>query len=174
METLGTVLIVARGGPQWTATADVLSDEYDYRVLTARSADEAANACPMPMSISSWPNTAPAGDGLEFLTNLRISHPEVIRVLALEAKTELTKQAISPRGDLSIRSQAAGRQANRPGGRAWTGVARAGPAPPHAVARIQVPGDSMHIHARHGMPLHAESQRFEKLVYVSEKLTRTV
>ena len=31
--------------------------------------------------------------------------------------------------------------------------------------------DSMNIHARHGTPLHAESQRFEELVYVSEKLT---
>jgi len=36
------------------------------------------------------------GDGLEFLTNLRVFHPDVIRVLALEAKTILTKQAISP------------------------------------------------------------------------------
>lgn len=44
MDALGTVLIVARGGPQWSATADVLSDEYDYRVLTARSAEDAASA----------------------------------------------------------------------------------------------------------------------------------
>jgi len=95
-KTLGIVLIVARGGPQWTATADVLSDEYDYRVLTARSTEDAACALSDAHVDIVLAEHGASGDGLEFLTNLRVFHPDVIRVLALEAKTILTKQAISP------------------------------------------------------------------------------
>src|SRR5215472_700988 len=96
MEALGTVLIVARGGPQWTATADVLSDEYDYRVLTAGSPEDAVSALSDAHVDIVLAEHGNSGDGLQFLADLRISHPDIIRVLALEAKTELTKQAISP------------------------------------------------------------------------------
>jgi len=44
METQGTVLIVARGGPQWSAAEEVLSEEYGYRVLVVRSAEDATSA----------------------------------------------------------------------------------------------------------------------------------
>lgn len=171
METLGTVLIVARGGPQWTATADVLSDEYDYRVLTARSSEDAASALSDAHVDIVLAEHGADGDGLEFLANLRVSHPDVIRVLALEAKTILTKQAISPAAIYQFVRKPL--DAKQIGLVVERGLESRELARRHRMLsrEFKFPADSMHIHARHGMPLHAESQRFEKLVYVSEKLT---
>jgi len=171
METLGTVLIVARGGPQWTATADVLSDEYDYRVLTARSAEDAVSALSDAHVDIVLAEHGASGDGLEFLTNLRISHPDVVRVLALEAKTVLTKQAISPAAIYQFVRKPL--DAKQIGLVVERGLESRELARRHRMLsrEFKFSADSMHIHARLGMPLHAESQRFEKLVYVSEKLT---
>jgi two-component system response regulator HupR/HoxA len=171
MEALGTVLIVARGDPQWTATADVLSDEYDYRVLTARSAEDAASVLSDAHIEIVLAEHGASGNGLEFLTNLRVSHPDVIRVLALEAKTVLTKQAISPAAIYQFVRKPL--DAKQIGLVVERGLESRELARRHRMLsrEFKFPADSMHIHARHGMPLHAESQRFEKLVYVSEKLS---
>ncbi|MBX9649660.1 MAG: sigma-54 dependent transcriptional regulator [Xanthobacteraceae bacterium] len=171
METLGTVLIVARGGPQWTATADVLSDEYDYRVLTARSSEDAASALSDAHVDIVLAEHGADGDGLEFLANLRVSHPDVIRVLALEAKTILTKQAISPAAIYQFVRKPL--DAKQIGLVVERGLESRELARRHRMLsrEFKFPADSIHIHARPGVPLHAESQRFEKLVYVSEKLT---
>ena len=171
MEALGTVLIVARGGPQWTATADVLSDEYDYRVLTADSPEDAVSALSDAHVDIVLAEHGNSGDGLQFLADLRISHPDIIRVLALEAKTELTKQAISPAAIYQF--------VRKPLDPKQIGLVVARGLESRELARrhrmlsreFKFSADSMNIHARHGTPLHAESQRFEKLVYVSDKLT---
>ncbi len=171
METLGTVLIVARGGPQWTATADVLSDEYDYRVLTARSAEDAAGALSDANVDIVLAEHGPNGDGLEFLTNLRVSHPEVIRVLALEARTDLTQAEISPAAIYQfVRKPLDARQIGLVVER---GLESRELARRHRMLsrEFKFAADSIKIHGRHSLPLHAESQHFEKLVYVSEKLS---
>lgn len=171
MDALGTVLIVARGGPQWSATADVLSDEYDYRVLTARSAEDAASALSDAHVDIVLAEHGASGDGLEFLANLRISHPDIIRVLALEAKTVLTKQAISPAAIYQFVRKPL--DAKQIGLVVERGLESRELARRHRLLsrEFKFSADSIQIHARHGMPLQAESQRFEKLVYVSEKLT---
>jgi two-component system, NtrC family, response regulator HupR/HoxA len=171
METLGTVLIVARGGPQWTATADVLSDEYDYRVLTARSTEDAASALSDAHVDIVLAEHGASGDGLEFLANLRITHPDVIRVLALEAKTVLTTQAISPAAIYQFVRKPL--DAKQIGLVVERGLESRELARRHRMLsrEFKFPADSTHIPGRNGVPLHAESQRFEKLVYVSEKLT---
>jgi two-component system response regulator HupR/HoxA len=170
METLGTVLIVARGGPQWTATADVLSDEYDYRVLNARSPEAAANALSDAHVDIVLAEHGPSGDGLEFLTNLRVSHPDVIRVLALEAKTSLSQQAISPAAIYQfVRKPLDPKQIGLVVER---GLESRELARRHRMLsrEFKVGADSIKAHTRHGVPFHAESQHFEKLVFVSEKL----
>ncbi|MGA2287791.1 sigma-54 dependent transcriptional regulator [Bradyrhizobium sp.] len=171
METLGTVLIVAQGGPQWTAAAGVLADEYDYRVLTARCPEDAADALSDAHVDIVLAEHGAGGDGLEFLANLRISHPDVIRVLALDATTVLTKQAISPAAIYQFVRKPL--DAKQIGLVVERGLESRELARRHRMLsrEFKFPADSMHIHARHGMPLHAESRRFEKLVYVSEKLT---
>jgi two-component system, NtrC family, response regulator HupR/HoxA len=171
METLGTVLIVARGGRQWTATADVLSDEYDYRVLNARSPEDAASALSDAHVDIVLAEHGPSGDGLEFLTNLRVSHPDVIRVLALEAKTSLSQQAISPAAIYQfVRKPLDPKQIGLVVER---GLESRELARRHRMLsrEFKVGADSIKVHARHGVALHAESQHFEKLVFVSEELT---
>ena len=112
-----------------------------------------------------------SGDGLEFLANLRISHPDIIRVLALEAKTVLTKQAISPAAIYQFVRKPL--DAKQIGLVVERGLESRELARRHRLLsrEFKFSADSIQIHARHGMPLQAESQRFEKLVYVSEKLT---
>ena len=171
METLGTVLIVARGGPQWTATADILSDEYDYRVLTARSAEDAASALSDAHVDIVLAENGPSGEGLEFLTNLRVSHPEVIRVLALEAKANLTQRAISPAAIYQFVRKPL--DAKQIGLVVERGLESRELARRHRMLsrEFKFGADSIKVHPRNSVPLHAESQHFEKLVYVSEKLS---
>lgn len=171
MDHLGTVLIVARGGPQWAAAAEVLSDEYDYRVLTVHSTKEADSALSDAHIDLVLAEHGPDGEGLEFLTSLRISHPDVVRVLALEAKTVLTKQAISPAAIYQFVRQPL--DAKQIGLVVERGLESRELARRHRLLsrEFKFSADSVENHGRHGMPLHVESQRFEKLVYVSEKLT---
>ncbi len=170
METLGTVLIVARGGPQWAAAAEVLSDEYYYRVLTARSEDAVGILSDVHVDIV-LAEHGPEGDGLDFLANLRVSHPDVIRVLALEAKTELTQKAILPASIYQFVRKPL--DAKQIGLVVERGLESRELARRHRMLsrEFKFPADSMNLPARHNTQLHAESQRFEKLVYVSEKLT---
>jgi hypothetical protein len=44
MDSPGTVLIASQAGVDWSPTSDILSGEYGYRVLIARSSAEAATA----------------------------------------------------------------------------------------------------------------------------------
>ena len=64
MDPLGTVLIVSRRGADWCTTRDILFDEYGDN-----------------------------DDGLALITGLRVSHPDVIRVLALEADANMTQKS---------------------------------------------------------------------------------
>ena len=171
MDHLGTILIVARGGPLWDASADVLTDEYGYRVLTARSCKEAASALSDAHVDIVLAEHGRDGDGLAFLTNLRVSHPDVVRVLALEAKAVLTKQDISPAAIYQFVRQPL--DAKQIGLVVERGLESRELARRHRLLsrEFKFPDGSMEIPGRQRMPLHAESQRFEKLVYVSEKLT---
>jgi two-component system response regulator HupR/HoxA len=171
METLGTVLIVARGGPQWSAAADVLSEEYGYRVLTVRSAEEAQSALSDAHVDIVLAEHGPSGDGLTFLVNLRVSHPDIIRVLVLEAKTELTQSAISPAAIYQFVRKPL--DAKQIGLVVERGLESRELARRHRMLsrEFKIPSDSMRIYPRNGASLHAESQRFEKLVYASEKLS---
>jgi two-component system, NtrC family, response regulator HupR/HoxA len=91
MDPLGTVLIVSRRGADWFATRDVLMDEYGYRVLTARSREEASAAISDIHVDLVIAEDGGNDDGLEFITGLRISHPDIIRVLALEGAADICK-----------------------------------------------------------------------------------
>lgn len=171
MEALGTVLIVARGSPQWSAAAQVLSEEYGYRVLVVRSAEDAASALSDAHIDIVLAEHGPSGDGLTFLADLRVSHPDIVRVMALEAKAELSQQAISPAAIYQfVRKPLDARQIGLVVER---GLESRELSRRHRMLsrEFKIPGDSMRVHQRNGASLHAESQRFEKLVYVSEKLS---
>ena len=94
MDSPGTILIVSRLASEWSATADVLAQEYGYRVLVVRSLADAASALgDVHIDLAA----AEDGDGIDgcgFLAGLRASHPDIIRVLAVDAECALTAKAM--------------------------------------------------------------------------------
>ncbi|MET4315715.1 hypothetical protein [Bradyrhizobium sp. RT4b] len=171
METQGTVLIVARGSPQWSTTEEVLSEEYGYRVLVVRSAEEATSALSDAHIDLVLAEHGPSGEGLTLLVDLRVSHPDIVRVLALEAKTELSQQAISPAAIYQfVRKPLVAKQIGLVVER---GLESRELSRRHRMLsrEFKIRGDTLGVQQRNGASLHVESQRFEKLVYVSEKLS---
>lgn len=170
MRELGTVLIVARSGTEWAAIGDTLSDEYEYRVLTADSVDGALAALADAHVDIALVEYGAEGKGLKFLVDLRISHPDVIRILALDAKTELGQREMAPAGIYQlIRKPLDPKQI---GLMVERGLEARELARRHRLLtrEFKFPADPAGVHARQTLPLQPESRRFEKLVYVSEKL----
>ncbi|HXQ40996.1 MAG TPA: sigma-54 dependent transcriptional regulator [Candidatus Udaeobacter sp.] len=171
MDPAGTVLIFARNDPEWAATAEALADRYAYRVLFSRSLSDAGLAISdahVDLVIADEPTDG--GEGLALLSDLRISHPEIVRVLTLGAGLSL---------EPSFLARAAIYQyLRKPLDPDQVGLVVKRALEAREIARrhrllsreFKFPGDSTLYHDRPGMPLRAESQRFEKLVYVSEKM----
>jgi two-component system response regulator HupR/HoxA len=169
MDPLGTVLIVSRRGADWRASRDMLSDEYGYRVLTARSSGEAVAAvADIHVDLVIAENGSDE-DGLDFVTGLRVSHPEIIRVLALELGEETRTTFVpasvyqlvrKPLDPVQIALIVKRGLETRELARRHRLVSR----------EFKFAGDSPLFHDRHGLPRPVESQRFEKLIYVSEKM----
>ena len=82
MDQLGTVLILAQDAAEWADTVDLLSNQSGYRVLAVRSAGDANSALADAHVDLVIAEDGGSGDGLAFLSELRISHPEMIRSLA--------------------------------------------------------------------------------------------
>jgi two-component system response regulator HupR/HoxA len=169
MDPLGTVLIVSRRGADWRASREMLSDEYGYRVLTARSSGEAVAAvADIHVDLVIAENGSDE-DGLDFVTGLRVSHPEIIRVLALELGEETRTTFVpasvyqlvrKPLDPVQIALIVKRGLETRELARRHRLVSR----------EFKFAGDSPLFHDRHGLPRPVESQRFENLIYVSEKM----
>ena len=78
----------------WADTLDLLSSQY-YRVLIARSAEEARAALADAHVDLVIAEGGGGGEGLDLLSDLRISHPDIIRLLVLDPKFGLAPQALS-------------------------------------------------------------------------------
>lgn len=170
MRELGTVLIVARSGPGWADITDILSNEYDYRVLSADTLDDAMTALSNAHVDIALVEYGIAGVGLKFLVDLRISHPDVVRILALNAENDVDHREMAPAGIYQLIRKPL--DAKQIGLMVERGLESRELARRHRLLtrEFKFPADPTGIHARFGMPLRPESQRFEKLVYVSEKL----
>ena len=109
-------------------------------------------------------------DGRGFLSELRVSSPDVIRILAVDAQRPLTQKrwrippSVNTFANRSIRnisalsSNARWRRAN------WRARHRL------LSREFKVSGQSLLLDDRHGVMFRPLSQQFEKLVFVSEKL----
>jgi len=170
MDSSGTVLIATHAEDAWAATIELLADEYGYRVLLAGSATEAASTLDHVHVDLIIAEASAEVDGRGLLAGLRVSHPETIRVLALEQDKPMTVSAIAaPAVYQFIRkpldAQLIGLVVKR-------GLEARELARRHRLLsrEFKVAGDSMLFSDSHGVPLRRESQRFEKLVFVSEKM----
>jgi two-component system, NtrC family, response regulator HupR/HoxA len=99
MDSNNTVLVVAsceEDAGVWATLVESLADSYGYRVLSARSFEEAgAMLAGVHVDLVVAQQTASAPGGCEFLAGLRTSHPDVTRVLAFEQPVpDLAKAAV--------------------------------------------------------------------------------
>ena len=170
MDSSGTVLITARTPDDWSATVELLGDEHGYRVMVTRSCAEAATIMDHMHVDLVIAEDAPDIDGRGLLAGLRVSHPEAIRVLALDEDCPVTATAIAaPAVYQFIRKPL---DAQQIGLVVKRGLEARELARRHRLLsrEFKVSGNSMLFGESHGVPLQRESQRFEKLVFVSEKM----
>ena len=168
MVPLGTLLIVSRAGAEWSSVSDMLSDEYGYRILSARSHCDAAAALADAHVDFVIAEDGGNAAGLNFLAGLRTSHPDVIRVLALEADAAVSASAVLASSIYQIlRKPLDSEQICLLVKR---GLEARELARRHRLLsrEFKVSSDGLIHKGHHGLGLRAESQRFEKLVFVSE------
>ena len=110
-----------------------------------------------------------SGEGLAFSPALRISHPDIIRILA-STYPDLARQSLSPAAIYQFLRKPL--DAEQVGLVVKRGLETRELARRHRLLsrEFKFSGDSLLLNERHGLPLLPESQRFEKLVYVSEKM----
>ena len=170
MVPLGTILIISQSLTLWSAVADMLADDYGYRVLAARSHCDAAAALADAHVDFVIAEDGGNAAGLNFLAGLRTSHPDVIRVLALEADAAVSASAVLASSIYQIlRKPLDSEQICLLVKR---GLEARELARRHRLLsrEFKVSGDGLIHKDHHALGLRAESQRFEKLVFVSEKM----
>ena len=171
MEHSGTVLIVARRGGDWTDCLDVLSERYAYRVVLVGSVAEALTTMSgIHVDLAVAEDRKDESIGLDFLTRLRVSHPEIMRVYVATGGSPLsygtlTKAAIyqflltpldaTQLGLVVERALEARELARR-----------------HRILsrEFKISGDVLRLGERRDLLFRPESHQFEKLVYASEKM----
>jgi len=83
-----TVLVIASIGGAWSALVESLVESHGYQALHARSFDEASAVLGgVQVDLVIAEQGMEDGGGCEFLAELRTSHPDVLRVLALDGRT---------------------------------------------------------------------------------------
>ena len=167
MDSPGTVLIASSLEADWEATVDTLNEDYGYRILLGRTPAETAGALKdAHVDLVIADETA----GTAVLSDLRVSHPEIVRVLALSAGQGLTARELAAMAVYQfvrkpLDAQQIGLVVKR-------GLEARELARRHRLLsrEFKVSGDSRLFNGSHGVPFQPESQRFEKLVFVSEKM----
>lgn len=171
METLGTILIVSEAAKNWAAIAAMLSDDQEYRVLGARSHVDATSALAHAhVDLVIAEDDDGSGRALRFLADLRVSHADVVRVLVLPTDMELTESALAPAAVYQLLRQPL--DSVQVGLVAKRGLEARELARRHRLLsrEFKVPAGSLSHRELHGLAARSDNQRFEKLVFVSEKM----
>jgi len=173
MDGQHTVLVVARSHETWLRLADLLADRNGYRVLLVRSQEEAEQSLiDVHVDLAIVDEGVGDDEGLAFLARLRVSHPELIRVAVLRAGSERAPEAVGKASvyqflRLPLDAEQASLVVKR-------GLEARELARRHRLLsrEFKITGSSAVIEPS-GLapPLRPQSQRFEKLVYVSEKMS---
>jgi len=170
MDSPGTVLIVSQAGAAWSAASDILTEDFGYRVLVARSAGDAAAVLRDAHIDLVIAEDAGSGAGRALLAGLRVSHADIVRVLVLEADCPLEAAALAAPAVYQFLRKPL--DAQQVGLVVKRGLEARELARRHRLLsrEFKVAGDSVLFKDAAQNPFRAESQRFEKLVFVSEKL----
>lgn len=174
MNHTATVLVLALGASDWGPITKTLTNRYSYRFIVAKSASEARNAlqsAQIELAVSE--ESADSSEGMNFLLNLRTSNPDILRIYVAPLATAVSadtaaKAAIyqflheplypDQLGLVLMRALEAQELARRHRLLAREFKVQQGPlsANDHASTLFRRP----------------ESQRFEKLVYASDRMAQ--
>jgi two-component system response regulator HupR/HoxA len=172
MDGFGTVLIVAADLTEWEPVAEQLDRKYSYRVHIARSAAETnALLADLHVDLVLANEGEGSSDGLGLLTSLRTSHPDIIRVLALESRSDSASKAIAQAAIFQfVRHPLDPEQVCLIVKR---GLETRELARRHRILsrEFKISGEPSLFLDRHASPFRAERQRFEKLVFISEAMS---
>ena len=172
MDRESTILMVCPGDGEWSSLIDVLSERHGYRVLTTdKEADAIKIAKDVHIDLAICEEGGKNRDGCGFLAGLRISHPDVMRVLVLAKGAERGAKAIKEASVYQyLRKPLDVEQAVLVVKR---GLETRELARRHRLISREFKMSDEHrsFAAPHHLGFQAQSQRFEKLVYVSERMS---
>jgi two-component system response regulator HupR/HoxA len=162
----GTILIASRDRGEWLATSEMLAGDLGYRVVRVDSAAAAAGLLRDVHVDLAMADVGVDGEGL--LSDLRVSHADVLRVLVLDDISELTPSALDALGLYQF--------VRRPldplqiGLVIKRGLEAREMARRHRLLSREFKVSSDLFAEGQGPHFRPQSQRFEKLVFVSEKM----
>lgn len=171
MDRDSTILIVARLDATWSALKDLLSERHGYRVLMAATEAEAVQlADDVHVDLAVAEEAGKDADGCSFLACLRISHPDAMRILVLGKGSDHAGRSVKEaavyqylRKPLDVEQAAL--------------VVKRGLETRELARRhrlisreFKMSEEGSAFEAPHHFGLQPQSQRFEKLVYVSERM----
>lgn len=173
MDRDSTILVFAKLDTAWSDLIDVLTERNGYRVLIAENDAEAARHtrdAHIDLAISE--DARQTIDGCSFLSGLRISNPDIIRILVLAKGSDRISKAVREasvyqylRKPLDIEQAAL--------------VVKRGLETRELARRhrlisreFKMSEDSGAFSGPHHFGFQPQSQRFEKLVYVSERMAQ--
>lgn len=171
MDRTSTILIVARDGSEWPDVVAHLADDYGYRVLVVQGSAEAlATLVDVHVDLVVAEMEGPAESGAALLSELRVSHPDIIRILVLDADAPGIGRAISHAAIYQFLRKPL--DAEQLALVVKRGLETRELARRHRIlSREFKVGDNAGLLDLHpSLPFRAESMRFEKLVYASEKM----
>ena len=159
-----TVLVLASDSDAWSTLVESLSNSHGYRVLIAHTLDEATGVLSGVHVDLVIVEHGTAWDGCEFLATMRSSHPDVIRVLALDGLIDdMARAAVYQFLHLPIDVEQACLVVKR--GLEARELSRRH----RLLSREFKLSEYSPLDAAHLQPV-PKSMRFEKLVYVSDKM----
>jgi two-component system, NtrC family, response regulator HupR/HoxA len=172
MDRDNTILLVAKSDATWDAFAELMTERHGYRVLTAGTEAEAlALARDVHVDLAIAEDGSKYFDGCAFLSGLRLSHPDVVRVLVLAKGVERTSKALREASVYQyVRKPLDGEQVALIVKR---GLETRELARRHRLIsrEFKMSDEGTAYHPPHDLRVLGQSQQFEKLVYVSEKMS---
>jgi two-component system response regulator HupR/HoxA len=170
MDRAGTVLLVTPNADGWPAVTALLAKQYGYRVPHSSSPAEARMMLTDAHVDLVIADEGEEMDGVSLLSGLRISNPDIIRVLALPAHYSRVQKAISQASVYQFLRKPL--DPDQVGLVVKRGLETRELAKRHRMLarEFKLSSDALEFD-RPNLPLRGESLRFEKLVYVSEKMT---
>jgi len=171
MDRNSSILLVTDGSETWRMLLEILVERFEYRVLTARTDHEAMMLVEKAHVDLALVEDRRDVDGCGFLSRLRTSHPDILRVVVLSEASSRSRDAVARAAVYQfLRQPLDAEQASLVVKR---GLETRELARRHRLLSREFKlADSSSMLEPHYPVMRPQSQRFEKLVYVSEPMAQ--